>query len=435
MEVAEMSVVQQYQEASAWLATAAEECRKTANVDIEVLIKNCENCASMIENIQEIENNPVRKTALEQLSLTVSCHLEVLRAKKQQLDSSQDSPMSLASSNGNTCNKDSAGGNEKEKLRSAIQDTILQKGDVKFDDVAGLQEAKQTLKEAIVMPVQYPHLFTGGRKPWKRILLYGPPGTGKSRLAQAVASEIESTFYCVSSSDLVSSWVGESEKLIKELFQHATEQKGRAVIFIDEIDSVCRKRSSREEEYTRRIKTELLKQMEGADNANSTDHIFLLCATNCPWELDSAFLRRFQKRIYIPLPERDARIALMKIHTSNNNITTLTDTDWQLLADKTDGYSGSDIATLTLAALFQPIRDMQDAVYWKQLPDGKFTPCSQDTAGVIKKRMHQLPSDKVQPKDVTLQDFLKSLKTNHSTVTKEELQRFNDFTESFGQNG
>ena len=93
-------------------------------------------------------------------------------------------------------------------------------------------------------------------------------------------------------------------RLIKELFQHATNQPGRSVIFIDEIDSICRQRSSREEEHTRRMKTELLKQMEGADNSKTSDKIFLLCATNCPWELDSAFLRRFQKRIYIPLPDR-----------------------------------------------------------------------------------------------------------------------------------
>ncbi|XP_070536715.1 vacuolar protein sorting-associated protein 4-like [Ptychodera flava] len=394
-----MSKVQQYQEASAWLATAAEECRKTANVDIEVLIRNCENCAKMIESIQEVENNPVRKAALEQLSVTISCHLEILLAKKQQLDSSQDSSMSYASSTEKS--KDSAGAGQREKLKSAIEETILKKGHVRFEDVAGLNEAKQTLKEAIIMPVQYPQLFTGGRKPWKRILVYGPPGTGKSRLAQAVSSEINSTFYSVSSSDLVSSWVGESEKLIKELFQHAAERKGRSVIFIDEIDSICRKRSSREEEHTRRIKTELLKQMEGADNVNSGDQIFLLCATNCPWELDSAFLRRFQKRIYVPLPDREARISLMKIHTSNNNITTLTDTDWQLLADKTDGYSGSDIATLTLAALFQPIRDMQDAEFWKKTTDGNFTPCDEDTPMAIRKRMHLLPADRVKPRDVT----------------------------------
>ena len=93
-------------------------------------------------------------------------------------------------------------------------------------------------------------------------------------------------------------------RLIKELFQHATSQKGRSVIFIDEIDSICRQRNAREEEHTRRMKTELLKQMEGADNSSLSDKIFLLCATNCPWELDSAFLRRFQKRIYIPLPNK-----------------------------------------------------------------------------------------------------------------------------------
>ncbi|XP_002739185.1 vacuolar protein sorting-associated protein 4-like [Saccoglossus kowalevskii] len=434
-----MSVDQQYEEASVWLAAAAEECRKTHNVDIEMLIRNCENCARMIEGIQQIEKNPVRKKALDELSIAICNHLTVLKAKKEQLDDcmldSSVSSQSSTSDAGSKSKDSAADSDQKSKLRCAIADTIVQKGHIKFDDVAGLVEAKQTLKEAIIMPVQYPHLFTGGRKPWKRILLYGPPGTGKSRLAQAVSSEIDSVFYCVSSSDLVSSWVGESEKLIKELFQHAVDQKGRSVVFIDEIDSICRKRSCREEEHTRRIKTELMKQMEGADNTDSADNLFLLCATNCPWELDTAFLRRFQKRIYVPLPDREARISLMKIHAVSNNIETLADADWDLLADETDGHSGSDIATLTLAALFQPIRDMQHATHWICTADDRYTPCSASVPGAVKKTMQELPPDKVQPRDVVVDDFITSLQTNRSTVTKDELERFAEFTKSFGQNG
>ncbi|WAR27893.1 VPS4B-like protein [Mya arenaria] len=238
--------------------------------------------------------------------------------------------------------EDSRADNQQPQRRAAIEETIVRKGGITFHDIAGLNEAKEALTEAIVMPLQFPHLFTG---------------------------EINFTFYCVSSSDLVSSWVGESEKLIKELFQHATcHTGGRSVIFIDEIDSICRQRSSREEEHTRRMKTELLKQMEGADNSSTNDKIFLLCATNCPWELDTAFLRRFQKRIYIPLPDREARISLIKIHTKENKLE-LSDDEWLYLADKTDGYSGSDIANMTLGALFGPIRDLRNAQFWCQTKD------------------------------------------------------------------
>jgi len=209
---------------------------------------------------------------------------------------------------------------ENNNRASAIEDTVLKSSNVTFDDIAGLEEAKNLLKEAIVLPLQFPHLFVGNRKPWKSILLYGPPGTGKSRMAQAVSSEISSTFYSVSSSDLLSSWFGESEKLIKELFAHARNvEGGKAIIFIDEIDSLCRKRDSKEAETTRRVKTELLKQLEGASKTNKTD-IFFLCATNCPWELDTAFLRRFEKRIFITLPDRDARKSLFKIHLGNVSV-------------------------------------------------------------------------------------------------------------------
>ncbi|ESO89789.1 hypothetical protein LOTGIDRAFT_218616 [Lottia gigantea] len=286
------------------------------------------------------------------------------------------------------------------------------------------------------MPFIYPHLFTGGRKPWKRILLYGPPGTGKSRLAQAIASEIQSTFYCVSSADLVSSWVGESEKLIKELFSHATNNTGRSVIFIDEIDSITRQRSAREEEHTRRIKTELLKQMEGADTSDSSNKIFLLCATNCPWELDVAFLRRFQKRIYIPLPEREARHQLLKLHSQDNSVN-LTDEEWNNLVDCTDGYSGSDIATMTLGALFEPIRDLQSAQYWNMLPDGKYQPADILYSNSVEAFLTDLPADKVSHLFLYVKkgDFIKSLHTHRKTVSEEELKKFEIFTKSYGESG
>ncbi|XP_041367723.1 vacuolar protein sorting-associated protein 4B-like [Gigantopelta aegis] len=322
---------------------------------------------------------------------------------------------------------------QKRSRQSAIEETIVRAGSIRFSDVAGLTDAKQALTEAIVMPLHFPQLFTGGRKPWKRILLYGPPGTGKSRLAQAVASEINSTFYSVSSADLVSSWVGESEKLIKELFLQATNEPGRSVVFIDEIDSICRKRNSREEEHTRRIKTELLKQMEGADTSVTADKIFLLCATNCPWELDLAFLRRFQKRIYIPLPDRESRLQLMKLHCRGTQVK-FTDDDWNQLADQTDGYSGSDIATFTLGALLEPVRDLQSTKHWTQLPDGHFIPCSPHS-DAINASMVDLPPDKIVPRDVSLLDFIKSLQTHRKTVCEEELQKFEHFTKNFGEHG
>ncbi|XP_053403562.1 vacuolar protein sorting-associated protein 4B-like isoform X2 [Mercenaria mercenaria] len=409
-----------------------------SNVDIEFMLATSQKCRSLVQKLSSFENDPRYSGMYKGLIENIQSHVDILSAKIDQLNVQQDQEVpeeeNSPSKEKPKASEDGSGDKQSVQRRAAIEDTIVGKGGLTFQDIAGLSDAKQALTEAIIMPLQFPQLFTGCIKPWKRILLYGPPGTGKSRIAQAISAEINSTFYCVSSSDLVSSWVGESEKLIKELFQHATNQSGRSVIFIDEIDSICRQRSSREEEHTRRMKTELLKQMEGADNSSNSDRIFLLCATNCPWELDSAFLRRFQKRIYIPLPDREARISLIKIHTKENKLE-LTDAEWNNLADKTEGYSGSDIANMTLGALFGPIRDLQNAQHWGKTEEEKYFPCSADTPGAFPAKMSTLPADQIKPRQTELSDFLKSLQTHKQTVTESELQKFQDFTNNYGEQG
>lgn len=168
---------------------------------------------------------------------------------------------------------------ETKKLRSGLAGAILSETPhVQWDDIAGLHTAKEALKEAVILPIKFPQLFTGKRKPWKGILLYGPPGTGKSYLAKAVATESKSTFFSVSSSDLVSKWMGESERLVKQLFAMAREARP-SIIFVDEIDSLCGTRTDGESEASRRIKTEFLVQMNGVGNDDEAD-VLVLGATN-----------------------------------------------------------------------------------------------------------------------------------------------------------
>ncbi|XP_068083862.1 vacuolar protein sorting-associated protein 4B-like [Anabrus simplex] len=253
-----------------------------------------------------------------------------------------------------------------ENRRNTIAAMKKDPGTGGLDSIAGLSVAKQLLREAVVLPMRFPHLFTGGRRAWNRVLLYGPPGTGKTKLAQAIASEMSVAFYCVSSADILSCWVGESEKLIRELFQYTRSNREQSIIFIDEVDGLCRKRTSHEEDRSRRLKNQFLTLLENT-SATQQDTIFLLCATNCPWELDSAFLRRFQRRIYISLPDRSARYQILTLHSKGVE-TNMSDADWQLLLDRTEGYSGSDLANLALSALMEPVREIDNSTHWNFTP-------------------------------------------------------------------
>ena len=171
------------------------------------------------------------------------------------------------------------------KLKEQLKDSIVHWGDLKvtWDDVAGLEAAKEALKEAVILPTKFPQLFEGEWKPWTGIMLYGPPGTGKSFIAKACASEAQGTFFSIKSSDLLSKYLGESEKLISNLFKLAWEMKP-SIIFIDEIDSVCGARKEGDHETMRWVKTEILIQMQGVGSNN--DGVLVLGATNLPWEID-----------------------------------------------------------------------------------------------------------------------------------------------------
>lgn len=242
-----------------------------------------------------------------------------------------------ASGNGKGKEDEEEGNKFKNQLDSAI---LKEKPNVKWSDVAGLEGAKEALKEAVIMPIKFPHLFKGKRKPWRGIVLYGPPGTGKSYLAKAVATEADATFFSVSSSDLVSKWLGESEKLVRNLFEMAREQRP-SIIFIDEIDSLCSARGESDSESARRIKTEFLIQMNGV--GKDQDGVLVLGATNIPWGLDPAMRRRFEKRIYISLPTTHARARIFEIHVGKTPCN-LTKENYKELAALTEGYSGSDIS-------------------------------------------------------------------------------------------
>eukprot|EP00727_Mastigamoeba_balamuthi_P005557 m51a1_g1620 putative vacuolar protein sorting-associated protein 4b (453) ;mRNA; f:229125-230745 len=362
-----------------------------------------------------------------------------------------------SSGDGKKSGDDDDDDDEGKKRVDSLGGAILrEKPNVKWADVAGLEAAKEALKEAVILPIKFPQLFKGGRKPWRGILLYGPPGTGKSFLAKAVATEAnQSTFFSVSSSQLLSKWLGESEKLVKTLFDMARKERP-SIVFVDEIDSLCGSRSEQDSESGRRVKTEFLVQMNGV--GNDMEGVLVLAATNTPWSLDPAIRRRFEKRIYIGLPDANARAAMFRIHLGATPHS-LTAENMQQLGLMTENFSGSDIATLVRDAIMQPVRRVQTATHFKEVDaEGHLAPCSPGEPGAVEMTWDHIEGDKLSDLPVSFvsskrpfspfyahtaflllslcqNDFLKSLRSTKPTVGKADLDKHVQWTKEFGMEG
>ncbi len=236
-----------------------------------------------------------------------------------------------------------------------FNEIVVQGDEVHWDDIAGLEVAKNALKEAVVYPFLRPDLFMGLREPARGMLLFGPPGTGKTMLARAVATESKSTFFSISASSLTSKYLGESEKLVRALFGLA-KALAPSIIFVDEIDSLLSSRGGSagasgggEHEATRRIKTEFLIQWSDLARAaagrevtekekagGDASRVLVLAATNLPWAIDEAARRRFVRRQYIPLPEGCVRAKQLR-NLMGHQKHHLTEQDFERLVELTDG--------------------------------------------------------------------------------------------------
>ncbi|KAI7817574.1 P-loop containing nucleoside triphosphate hydrolase protein [Gamsiella multidivaricata] len=244
------------------------------------------------------------------------------------------------------------------KMVEAINNEIMESLPVvTWDDISGLEHAKKSIKETITWPMLRPDIFTGLRRPPKGLLLFGPPGTGKTMIGKCIASQSKATFFSISSSSLTSKWVGDGEKMVRALFAVARCHQP-AVIFMDEIDSLLSQRSDGEVEASRRIKTEFLVQFDGVGVGGEEDRILIVGATNRPQEIDEAARRRFQKRLYIPLPENQGRHSLMMrlLATQPHDLTPEQILD---ICERTAGYSGSDMTGLCREAALGPVRAIQ----------------------------------------------------------------------------
>lgn len=297
------------------------------------------------------------------------------------------------------------------ELVDMLERDILQKNpSTRWDDIADLEEAKRLLEEAVVLPMLLPDFFKGIRRPWKGVLMVGPPGTGKTMLAKAVATECKTTFFNVSSSTLTSKYRGESEKLVRLLFEMARFY-APSTIFIDEIDSLCSRRGSdTEHEASRRVKSELLIQMDGiTNNEDPSKVVMVLAATNFPWDIDEALRRRLEKRIYIPLPNAEGREALLKINL--REVEKSPDLEIEDIAMQLDGYSGADITNVCRDACMMAMR--------------------RKIAGLTPEQIRSLSKEELEL-PVSPGDFYEAIRKVNKSVSVEDLKKYEKWMMEFG---
>ena len=307
--------------------------------------------------------------------------------------------MQTESNNGGDGGEAATGGNGK----PATELVVTEKPEVNWEEVIGLDTAKKAVKEAIVYPVQRPDLFPLG---WPRgILLFGPPGCGKTLLAAAVATEIDANFYSIDAASIMSKWLGEAEQNVSKLFGSARKSSNdgkAAIVFVDELDSLMGAHSN-EVGGEIRVRNQFLKEMDGIVDKGKKLHVYVIGATNKPWDLDWAFIRRFQKRILVPLPDHHTRLMMLKLYTTNLGIDA--DVDLHELARLSEGFSGSDIRDVCQSAQLNLIGEFFES--------GKAM------------------DKEAKPRFITMKDFRKILEARKPSVSLDMLSLYNRWFEAF----
>jgi len=285
---------------------------------------------------------------------------------------------------------------------AAVGDDYLlrERPNITWDDVVGLEHVKDIMKKAIILPTRVgPEKLPLG---WPTgILLFGPPGCGKTLIVAALASELNAHFFHVDPSLVMSKWLGESEKNVARLFEAARKKASRhrpAIIFIDEVEALTGIYSN-EVGGEARMRSQLLKEMDGLQCKGRRFYVYVIGATNKPWLLDHAFLRRFQKRIYVPPPDYETRIELFKHYTKGLRLAK--DVDFERLALQTEGYTAHDIEEVCREVQFKLVEDIGEAL------DGDL-------------------------REARMKDFLEVIDKRKPSVSREQIKRYVEWYEKFG---
>ncbi|CAF1330364.1 unnamed protein product [Didymodactylos carnosus] len=298
---------------------------------------------------------------------------------------------------------------------------------VTFADVAGLDQAKAAIKEAIILPIKYSHLFDN-----KFSFRYAP-GTGKTYLAKAIAGEYNCTFISVNSLDLLSKWFGGSRNSVPYLFELARKRQP-TILFIDDIDLLYSTKDESEEE--RQIRIQFCLQIQ--DVMTMHHSIILLAATNTPWILHSSVIRQFNRRIYIPMPEVSARLAMFKSFIGSTPNEIIDDNEWNHLAEATENYTGADILVVTRNALFRPIRRLLQATHFKRIKNSQpdrsdlWAESSSTDPDAVALTLDKIDEKELYVPPVTMNDMLDALSTQMASIQISDLEQYQKFTEEYG---
>jgi vacuolar protein-sorting-associated protein 4 len=412
-------------------------------------LSNYEQAIELLIKSQKWEKSDQAKKVVQEHILNYLEHAEQLKATISTQKPATETAIGVSPDGKNG----SSGTSDEDKAFSdRIMDAaVVDRPNVKWSDVAGLESVKQALIEAVIFPLKMKQLFVNRLKPWAGILLFGPPGTGKTMLAKAVATEAKANLFLqISVSKILGKYVGESERMVGALFKVARKNRP-CIIFCDEVDALVSKRSEDEHEVSRKVKNAFLEEMDGCGTNN--EGVLIIAATNMPWMLDDAFMRRFQKKIYIPLPSVETRALIVKAQLSRVPHS-LGDQEIERIADECDNFTGSDMQTLTSTAQNHGLSLLPGATHFRlMVPTDTSTtanfsvdndnlmlePCSPGHQDAIELSFNDLEQrdwlHRVQLPPVSMSDYMYALSKVKTSPLSMSLSQYEDFTNKFGERG
>ncbi|MEA1864499.1 MAG: ATP-binding protein [Euryarchaeota archaeon] len=306
-----------------------------------------------------------------------------------------------------------SGRGEGEGFERYVEENLIATSGITWDGIGGLDGVKQTIKESVVLSIieEKPEAI----KPWKGILLFGPPGTGKTLLAAATAGSLEATFFNVKVGQILSKYFGESSKLVSALYS-VGRKKAPSIVFLDEFDSIALSRSGEVAESSRRVLSTLLSELDGLQDKDSGRFVLTMAATNTPWDIDSAVLSRFPKRIHIPLPDKEACLEIIRIHTIKEGLKL----DERILDEVAERctenlFAGRDIATLCNDAIWNMVRSENPAL-----------------GSLADKPVDAIREYRLGVRELTAGDFEKSFESVRGAVKARDVERYEGWAEEYG---